>query len=124
MVMLSADEYAISSASVAPASFHEGHHTCRAGVSTFDLEGRCNHHEAVLPYLGQIGDELNHRNAFLEQSEVVCDPHLAWVELDPPPERLFRKDVHRHGGGVFFCPQFAHARLQVKQVPSNLSPFP
>src|SRR5262249_21258635 len=82
-------------------SFHEREHTCRTGVSTFDLEGRCNHHKPVLPNLGKIGYELNHRNAFLEQGKMVCNPHFTWIEFDSPPDRLFRKDIHRHRGDVF-----------------------
>src|SRR5215831_3130323 len=84
-----------------PRSFHQREHTRRTGVSTFDLEGRCYHHKSVFPNLGKIGDELNHGNAFLEQREVVCDPHFAWIEFDAPPDCLFRKDIHRHRGHVF-----------------------
>src|SRR5215831_12882695 len=86
-----------------PRSFHQREHTRRTGVSTFDLEGRCYHYKPVFPNLGKIGDELNDRNAFLEQREVVCDPHFAWIEFDPSPDCLFRKDIHRHRGTFFFA---------------------
>src|SRR5262249_53495439 len=84
----------------ASGSFYQSERTCWTRVSALYLERRCNHHEPVLPNLGKVGYELNHRNALLEQSEVVCDPHFTWIEFDPPPDCLFRKDIHRHRGYV------------------------
>src|SRR5215475_7249330 len=90
-------------------SFHEGDHARRTGIAAFDPQGESHQHEPVGADLRKIGHELDQRNALVEQRQVVRDPDLTGIELHAPPERLFRKHVHRHGGYAALGHQLAHA---------------
>src|SRR5262249_12981394 len=60
-------------------SFYQSERTCWTRVSTLYPKRRCNQHEPALTNLREIGDELNHRDAFFEQCKMICHPHFPWV---------------------------------------------